>query len=321
MKANVTATTNATAETRPTFEDLKRNLENTIANGQDNAAPLMELSTTIAKAVINKCLDPQRTTAPARETVSNNGGNPMLLQLKNTIRDDTRILKQTQRAAAIAYELKYNQGGDLISEVADENAAAVLDNLASETLSDALDLAHTAAAAILEQYAQYYDGQENFLDWTYTTRRLSKRVYIQAADSAKYSDVETTPIQEVYREVRREIMASRAVQTDPRNGYTYIEDLTIDGLDTVYRRMQKYADIGGKDINGLYTTDSQSIADYDTMIQALNLTPRQLTIVNLRMRGNGYKAIATYLGVTHNTIVTTLKRIQEKAADLGYTPK
>lgn len=177
-----------------------------------------------------------------------------------------------------------------------------------------------------------------WLDRPYTVRRLSRKVYIRDSDGAAYRDDETTPIQEVYRAVRRAVQESRAVQADPRNGYTYIEDLTADGLDVIYYRLQKYADLGGYAHNGQdgdrlpgspagftdsgdhYTADRQTVEDYETTLARLNLTDRQAQVLRLRMQGHGYKAIASYLGVSDKAIKKTVVQIQKKATDIGLTP-
>ena len=316
MKKTIT-TTETTAYA---FETAKRTLEAAITNGNDYTAELMALSTAIAYSCINKCLDPQRSTAGQRETVSNNGHNPALLAVKNGIFHDLRILCQTATNASKAERLTHNASGDLVQEIADKDAYNAFNALISETLSDGLDIVQTAAVAIMGEYADHYDGQENFLDCKYSVRRLAKKVYIQAGESAAYRDEETTPIQEVYRAVRRAIQSSAAVQADPHNGYLYIEDVTADGLDTIYYRLQKWADLGGEDCDGHYTADKQSMTDYNDMMNALQLTDRQLTVVNLRMRGHGYLAIGTYLGITAQAVNNTLKKIQKKAVDCGIVP-
>ena len=124
----------------------------------------------------------------------------------------------------------------------------------------------------------------------------------------------------MYRAVRKAVQDSRATQTDPRNGYSYIEELTADGLDTIYHRLQKYADLGGYDCNGLYTADRQTAADYEAIVERLELTDRQAVVIRLRMQGKGNKAIATYLGVTPQAVQNTLAKIQRKAAKIGLTP-
>ena len=307
-----------TTDTHKDFDTLKRNFEHALYNGKDYTNELTELSTAIATACLNKCIDPQRSTAPTRDTISNNGFNPALTDLKRGIWHDTRLLQNTRTTNDNTTALLFDIGGDFITEVVDKEAKTAIDKLIQEVLSDGIDLVHTAIVALLEETMEHAHNI-GWLDEPYTTRRLSKKVYIQLDDSAQYTDLTTTPMQEVYRAVRRTIQSSRAMQTDPRNGYTYIEDLTADGLDTIYHRLQKWADLGGHDTNGYYTGDKQTTRDYNNMIEALQLTDRQLTVVNLRMRGYGYKAISSYLGVTPRAIAKTLELVQHKATICGFT--
>ncbi len=77
-----TNTTN-TAKSRPDFEQVKRNYETALAKaGGQHAGIDPTLQTAVAYSVLNKCIDPQRKTAADRETVSDNGYNPALVQLK-----------------------------------------------------------------------------------------------------------------------------------------------------------------------------------------------------------------------------------------------
>ena len=314
-----TAQAKANTTTTPTFETIKRNYETALAQGKDTTQELTALATAVAYSVINKCIDPQRKAAAQRDTASNNGFNPAMVALKRGIASDLATLDNTRRNANAATATTYNADGDFVTVTADKEAAAALANLIDETLSDGIDLVQTAALAILEQAAEHATAPA-WLDTPYTIRRLSRRVYIRSDESAAYKDDETTPIQEVYRAVRQAVQDSRAVQTDPRNGYSYIDDLTADGLDTIYYRMGKYTDLGGYDCNGNYTTDRQNMADYETLVARLDLTDRQAQILRLRMQGNGYKAIASYLGVTQRAVAKTVGQIHVKATAAGLTP-
>lgn len=302
------------------FETLKRNYEAALASGKDSGGELMDLSTAIAYSVINKCIDPQRKTAANCETISDKRYNPAMVQLKQGIAADIGLLEKMRYAAENAARTEYNADGEQVTTIADKDAYNALSQLVSESFTDGLDLVNTADAAILEQVADHASG-ERWLDTPYTVRRLSKRVYIKATDSAAYREEETTPIQEVYRAVRKAVQDSRAAQSDPRNGYSYIEDLTADGLDTIYYRLGKYADLGGYNSDGQYTTDRQAITDYNAIIERLNLSDRQAVIVRLRMQGRGYKAIASYLGVTFQAVQNAMKKVQAKAEKIGFTPE
>ena len=301
------------------FEQVKRDFETALNSGKDYGPALLDLSAVFAYSVVNKCIDPQRKAAADRDSVSDNGQNPAMIALKRGIAFDRRTLDNTAAAANAATRCTLNKDGDPVTETVDRDAAAALAALVGETLSDGIDLVQTAAVALLEQAADHADGP-GWLDKPYTVRRLSRKVYIKETDSAAYRDDTTTPAQEVYRAVRRAVQESRAVQTDPRNGYTYIEELTVDGLDAIYYRLQKYADLGGYNVNGNYTADRQTMTEYNAIMGKLNLTARQAEVLALRMRGHGYKAIATYLGVTKRAVSKTMEQIQKKALAIGLIP-
>lgn len=316
-------TTTKTAQTtmaRPDFNAVKRAYETALATGKDSADELTALATAVAYSVLNKCIDPQRKAAPQRETVSATGYNPALVQLKHGIAADLATLDNLRTAADKATRTAYNTDGDLTTETADKDAEKAVAALIGETLSDGIDLVQAAALAILEQAAEHAADGGEWLDTPHTVRRLSRRVYIRTEDSAAYRDDETTPIQEVYRAVRQTVQNSRAIQTDPRNGYSYVEDLTADGLETIYYRLHKYADLGGYDCNGNYTTDRQNVADYETLVARLDLTDRQAQILRFRMQGKGYKAIATYLGIPQSSVCRCMYQVRNKAEKIGLTP-
>ena len=298
------------------FVGLIRKFESAYETG-DYERELQDLSTAIAYSVLNKCADPQRKTAPGREKVSNSGMNPVMLSLKRGITRDLSLLDNTRRNADKATHTTYNKDGDAVTETADHDALEALSALIRETLSDGVDLVQEASLAILEQAAEHA-GDPEWMENPYTVSRLARKVYIKAADSAAYREEETTPIQEIFRSVRRSIMASRAVQADPRNGYFYVSDVLEDG-ETIFYRSGKYADIGGtavSDTSGLATADKETLFDYWEIMERLNLTARQRQILELRMQGRGYKAIATYLGIREESVKTIMKRLRKQFKDM-----
>lgn len=301
------------------FEQVKRDFETALASGGEYGPQLLDLSTAIAHSVVRKCLDPQRKTAPARYVVSDNGYNPAMDDLRRGIAADVALLDSTQTAADKAVRATLDKDGESVTVTADKDAETALNALIDRTLTDGIDLVQTAALALLEQAADHADGP-GWLDRPYSVRRLSRRVYIRAEDSAAYREEDTAPMREVFRAVRRVVQNSRAVQTDPRNGYTYIEELTVDGLDAIYYRLQKYANLGGYNVNGNYTADRQTVTEYNAIMERLNLTARQAEVLALRMQGKGYKAIATYLGVTKRAVAKTMEQVQKKALAIGLIP-
>lgn len=325
-----TTATAQTAEQDNAFANLLRAFECAYLSGGDYTTPLYALATACAQSVLKKCVDPQRKTATDRETVSDSGLSPALTAVKRGIVTDLGTVERPgyldnlREAANKSHAWKYNKDGDLVQYVADPEAEKAWTALSRETLSDGMDIVNTAVVAILEQSADHSTAGECFMETPYTLRRLSRRVIIKADDSAKWETVETSPIREVYRTIRREVQASRAVQADPRNGYLYIEEMTADPdstqLETVYRRMHKWADLGGYTHDGHYTADPQTVKDYNEVLSALQLTDRQARIVSLRMSGYGNKAIATYLGVSLSSVKTILRRLQERCETVGFTP-
>jgi hypothetical protein len=63
--------------------------------------------------------------------------------------------------------------------------------------------------ALLDESEKADRTREKFLENTYEVRRLKKKVRIKSADSVNgWETVETSPIKEVYKAVRREIANS-----------------------------------------------------------------------------------------------------------------
>ena len=302
-----------------TFETLKRDFE------ADPAGNVYPLACACVASVLRKLADPTRKTSPADGMTANSGVSPVIMGLRRDLWRDSSSLRSLEWAGMNATRGGYNDNGDCIAVEVDPDAVATLEALSMETLSDASDLLHTAVLSLLEQ-AQSHASGEGWTDTPYNVRRLARKVYIRLDDSAEYREEETTPMQEVYRAIRRAVQSSATVQTDPRNGYVYLEDFT-ESMDAIYYRMGKYADMGGSctDINGRpsgeYTAGGISSAmEYNAVLDALNLTRRQREIVELRMRGYGYKAIATYLGVDPRAIHNGLDRIRAKCEKIGFTP-
>lgn len=328
--AQATQTVNA-------FDVLKRDYETAYA--ADPAASgdkLTALATAVAYSVVGKLIDPQRKTAAERQTVSASGLSPAMVDLRRGIAADRSLLDGTRRNMNAATAIAYNADGDAVRTVVDADADRAAAALVSQCLTDGIDLVQTAALALWEQSTEHAAGT-GWLDTPYTVHRLSRRVYIQLDESAAYRETETTPIQEAFRAVRHAVENSRAVQTDPRNGYMYLDELTEDGLDTIYRRLGRYADVGGYAVNGhvsdmagtpagygtgngLCTADAETARTMAELVAALDLTAKQARVLKYRLQGYGYKAIATACGVSDKAIKKTVLQIQTRAAAIGLCP-
>ena len=276
---------------------------------------LTALAKSVVYAVLKKCIDVSQ--------------NKALIQVRQSVAKDTHTLQQIEYSNDTAYETIYNTDGEKVQRVKDKDSKQALDKLCAECFGDGLDLVNEAIIAIMIETAKAVDISGNFMETPYTVRRLKRKVWIKDSDSVDgWETVTTTPIQEVYKAVRRAIDSSRAMQTDPRNGYSYIEDYATDGEsgteEHIYKRMPKYADLGGyaTDFNGactFYTVDTETAKNTDSIITSLNLTAKQAKVLQLRQSGYGEKAIATYLGVSKQAIQKTLKQIQVKAIAIGLT--
>lgn len=319
-KSKKADTDKASKHTVHTFNTLLRNYEQAYTEqSEDLATHLQALATACACSVLRKCILAS--------------GNKAMQQLRNDLVKDRNNLASIQRIQATTSGLYFNASGDLVQDTDTETQQQVHD-LLKQSIGDGYDLVNDAILLILEETdkaKQRNGGQLKplFLETPYTQRQLKRKVYIQVADSVNgWETVDTTAIQQVYKGVRRAIESTRAVQI-AQNGYTYIDDLATDtesnAIETIYRRFGKYADIGGAvvDYNGketAYTTDRQTAQEFDTMLESLNLTARQMQVIQYRLKGYGQKAIATALGVSKQAIQDTLNRIQDKATALGYIP-
>lgn len=305
----------------PTFESALTNYETaSIVQSTDYTTALQTLSAAVAYSVLKKCI--------------NVSVSPQLITIRRELTAALHNLDTINRANNTAYRIAYDGNGEPYADIIDKDLHSAVQQINNNNLGSGIDLMQTATVAILDETRKARERNSGalavgYMSTPYTVRRLKKRVYIKKSDSANgFETVETTPIQEVYKAVRREIQASGAMQT-ATNGYTYLAELATDtesgASETIYRRFGKYADIGGvvRDVNGAetaYTTDTQTATDTDTIIATLNLTARQMQVLQLRLSGYGIKAIGTYLGVSHQAIAKTLKQIQTKCIANGYMP-
>lgn len=315
-----------TTETR-NFTDLLRQYEKEYNNDKTSVAfsnVLDELATAVAYSVIKKCLDPQQKGRKDGQ-VSNSGCNTQLDEVKRSIYRDKNTLKNIDYSCKEAYITTYNEDGDRVTKTKDSEYRHAYNKLTQQTLGDGLDLVHVAMVALLDESEKADRTKENYLENTHEVRRLKKKVWIKSADSVNgWETVETSPIKEVYKAVRREVSNSRSLNIDPSNGYLYLEDLATDEESneetTIYRRLNKFSDLAGNvtDYNGAVTfetVDSASVDKYENMVDALELTARQAKVLELRMGGYGCVAIGTYLGVKEESVMSVLKTIQKKAIE------
>lgn len=290
-------------------------------NSKEYNKALNNLSQLIVYSTLNKTIDPQRKKQNIQH-VSNSGYNAQIVALKNSLYHDITILDNIETSQNDSEKNILNSKGDVQKIISDKTLHDGFIKILDENITDAYDLVQTAKLEILEQCNSDLvdDTQLGFMEIPYTYKTLSKKVVIKKDDSKAQKEVVTTPIQQVYRKVSQYIRDNKSLQIDPRNMYTYVAlDDTTNADAKQYRRLEKFSDLGGyttSDIfncTPLYTADNSTIDDIETLIEKLELTARQAQILDLRLKGYGNNAIASYLGVTLHAIEKNQQAIQKKA--------
>lgn len=329
-------------KTRNTFTVADANDFNALKRAYEldaNAENLEALAKACAASVVAKCIDPQRKSATASAKVSDGGYNPAMIKLRRAIQADTALLENTRKASEVrTFSERVNSDGDIVYEKI-PHAADRINALIQNNLGDGADLVQTAIVAILEQQSEHGADCVEWLEARYIKREPKRKVLIQREDTAAYIERETTPIQEVFRAVRRAVEETAAVKSASER-FIYIDeyaDSDNGAEDRLYRRLKLYSDLGGAACNGsissmagapsghdkgngLYTAGETEYFEYYELRDKLNLTARQEQILALREKGYGYKAIASYLGVKSETVKTVLKRLQKQVEAAGFMP-
>ena len=138
------AIVNATPNSENAFTALVNQFETAYIAGDINNNALTELSTAIAFSVLKKCIDPQRKTAVERKTISDNGMNQTLIELKRDIAKDIKTLNNFYFASNNAIKAGYNKKGEYVQVVLDESLKKALDIICGKTTGDGIELVNTA---------------------------------------------------------------------------------------------------------------------------------------------------------------------------------
>ena len=314
-------------DSKTSFTDLMRvyeHLSTAKANEQPYDKKAYEnVSYSLAKAltfsVLKKCIDVSQS--------------PTLKAIRNSIIIDEKATQDILYICNNNYEYTYNNNGDYVVKVIDSKAENDLHKLCEQNFGDGLHIVNGAWIVLQDETNKAIERAKETntaftLETPYTQRVLKKKVYIQNANSVDgWTDETTTPIQQVFKAIRREIQQSQSVKVS-QNGYSYIPsiitDTATDSTAEIYKRLPKYINIGSsvENINGketAYTVSDTDFAEYENIIATLNLTARQTRILLLRLAGYGYKAIATYFGITQRAVAKSVHFIQQKATDKGFT--
>lgn len=298
-----------------------------VNNSRDYSASLQELSRMIAYAVVKRL-----------HSVS---GSNVIASFRRDIANAKNTFNKLSYTSNKAFSIVYDENGDACNYVEDvEEAENFMRIIHTETINDGFDLVQTASLAILEEISAQLarePGEAVDLERPYTIRKLDRRVIIRKGDSAKWIEKETTPIQEIFRKVRKTIEDERRSPVSLESVYQYIPldeygEAMEDGEameeaieEHVYKRLPKYSVLGDyeTDFNGkqtVVTASGEDVKTIDSIIEKLSLSSQQKAILTLRLRGYGKKAIASYFGITDGNVLNQLNRIRKKALDAGLLP-
>lgn len=289
-------------ESKARFTAMLREYENACVDmhAEQFGTALLALSASVTNSVVRKCADTSYSEAIAKVR------REVVADLANVL--NVREVNSTDTS---------------------KDADSKLYSLIHNPLGDGLDLVHDAVVKLLEETAKADTAKPYFLETRRTERVLSKRVFIKEADSKAYKDVETYALREAFRTVRRSVSGHRTIEASDGK-YTYLEAVIFDEngneIEDVYKRLPMYADLGGtvRDFNGVevaYTANEADLATVEELMQKMNLTPRQEVVLNFRLSGYGHKAIATYLGVSKDSVRDTVSQLKKKAIAIGMTPE
>lgn len=313
------------------FAELMRDYE-TATTDEKKGIALQALAKACAYSVLKKLIDPQAKSTDGKETKNGNGCNPAILKLKKSLYADTLMLdtlsdvNRNGNGCAMRYDTNGNTKEVITDKATHDRYNAAVDRFIDETIGDGYDLIQVAAVALLEQASRVDTTAKNWLEKTYTKKALSRKVYINTADADKeWITVEITPIQEVFKAIRRYIIDNRSINIDPRCKYVYLSELAIDPdnddtTEQIYRRLPRYNQAVDTDIhidrNGnvtmTATTTRNDVDIMDDMLSRLNLTTKESAVIKYRLQGCGYKVIANSLQITENAVKGCMHRIRDK---------
>lgn len=234
--------------------------------------------------------------------------------------------KQWEKFTGMITEIAYFLKNNAIADNTDGDGMQLIWT-AYETFTEQLEIIVKSgkitnnAFNILHPFATASDSFNTELFATFCKEKheipyISERVLIKKSDSAKITFIELSPYQIASRKLRKYVNSHIAPDTR-RQKAIYLDGMTTDELDGMTYTEQLYyrIDTARNDAPTAKTLETdRTIQDY---IAEMQLTATQTAVLNLRLQGYGYKAIATYQGKTQRAIAKTCGQIAEKARKCG----
>lgn len=294
----------------------------------DNLNPdeLYTLATVIVLAELKNTIDPNRyraTNKTGKSITKPDGVFPLFLyNLKNTVMGQLKQLtKKYDDGKTIDDYVSFNKKGDILINQAKLNADMdkLYYTLYNGCSNDASDLIQSAVLYLLEELEYMKSNNIDSFETVRQAKVPNKKIYIKVEDSVNYwKNIDICGIQCVYKKLRSEINGQKAVKEAINNNYCYYryEDEDIDDNKEIYIKVPMYSTLISADAYGLNTVSQCDYERLEDLVDKLNLTELQRSILNIRMKYPSQdfsnKAISTYLGVSENTIKSAFREIKRK---------
>lgn len=188
---------------------------------------------------------------------------------------------------------------------------------------EGMDFVNVAIVAFLNEEKKAHERNVNTcIFWTqkeYSEMDIDKRVIIQRDDSAKKREFTRIPAKVVYQKLREYIVSNRGVRIDEK--HVFIEEIVQNENGTeeqLYHRLKNGMQFAYYDYTEMHE-NTCNLLQASIVIQSFldTLTAKEQKVLDLRMQGHGYKAIASYSGVTQRAIAKTTYSLQKKAEKAG----
>lgn len=307
-------------------------------NNKDYTDSLYSLATVIVATVLKK--------------IYQISGNENIRRLKN-LNFDKKTLDNIKYATENSTKTVFNSNGVQEVKIIDRQLYDSIKELINMGISDNMELIHNCVCNLLEyvngltideimQDSIFFSDDENncnvypsvnFLTKVITVEYISNRIYItdfmtvnddSNKHKVKVNIVESTQLQELYRNVRRDIR-EHDEQYEIDRKYMFVDKLDENG-ELVYENMLNY-NCFDFSLNDSYSRNKRhEKTEYERfceIVDELKLTDMQKVVLSYRMKDcgiYGYKAIATATGYSVDTVKSCLRYIRRKAVNAGIVP-
>lgn len=234
-----------------------------------------------------------------------------------------RLYGQLQHDIALENNATYVQSVETVGytktgklkDITNRSDREAIKAVAKDSYTESADLISVAKVAILEHLKA---GHTDF-EKPYKIRRVKKDIHINldslSLDSEKVFEWrETTPIQEIYKTVRRYIYSQNK---DYKDTYNYIP------IDVTDSETGETATVYARYIIAVDSVDSYiELKDsFELLCERCKATATQKDIAYYKLRGYSLRQIAEKRKCSHNAVIDSLNKLAKRAQKAGYSIK